>query len=109
MMRAPPRTPAEPRRSGNPKEHPQWVYELHKAYHPEQHPEPNVTTGGQGRGISAGFNQDDLLISNIKTIVPPIIDTRRHAAFTGDGLDNEIKAPPIPWAPQTTPHALNLR
>jgi len=109
MMRAPPRTPAEPRRSGNPNEHPQWLYHQHKGLHPEQHPEPNITSGGQGRGISTGFNQDDLLVTNIKTIPPPAAESRKQAAFTGDGLDNSTKAPPIPWAPQTTPYTLNLR
>jgi len=98
-----------PRRTANPDEHPQWLYHLHKAIHPEEHPEPNITSGGQARGVYAGMNQDDQMITNLKTIRPEVDGTRKQAAFTNDGLDTNPKAPPIPFSPRREPYVLNLR
>jgi hypothetical protein len=108
-IRAAPRTPIAPRRTARHDEHPQWLYQQHKALHPEQHPEPNIMSGGQARGLAGTMNQDNLLVTNVKVIRPFDLDTRKRAAFTNDGLDNSIKAPSIPFSPETQVKYSNLR
>ena len=108
-LRAAPRTPVEPCRTARHDEHPQWLYHQHKALHPDQHPEPNIMSGGQARGLAGTMNQDNLLVTNIKVIRPFEDDTRKRAAFTNDGLDNSIKAPSIPFTPDNQKIFFNLR
>jgi hypothetical protein len=104
-----PRTPFEPRKAARGDDLPQWRYHQHKQLHPDEHNDANITSAGQSRGVFAGMNQDALLTNNIKVIrsEPPML--RQRAAFTNDGLNNEIKTSPMPWSPLTEPLALNLR